>query len=305
MAEASAHPAVAGIDRAIERVRQVYGRWRRSTPMEQMRQDWDALFGSDAVPVRLRPVNAGGVEACWIAHDLARPDRVLVYFHGGGYKMGSVTSHRDLMARLSRAGRCRVLGVNYRLLPEHRFPAPVEDASTVYRWLLSEGVSASRIVLAGDSAGGGIAASALLALKAQGLPLPAGAVLLSAWLDMSLGGASYETRAAADPIHQRPMLQAIAAQYLGEVDPRDPRASPLFGDLSGLPPLLLQVGDRETGLDDSTAFAAKARQAGVPVELEVWDGMIHVFQQFPDELPEAQQAIANIGVFLNTIWSQS
>lgn len=305
MAEASAHPAVAGIDRAIERVRQVYGRWRRSTPMEQMRQDWDALFGSDAVPVRLHPVNAGGVEACWIAHDSARPDRVLVYFHGGGYKMGSVTSHRDLMARLSRAGRCRVLGVNYRLLPEHRFPAPVEDASTVYRWLLSEGVSASRIVLAGDSAGGGIAASALLALKAQGLPLPAGAVLLSAWLDMSLGGASYETRAAADPIHQRPMLQAIAAQYLGEVDPRDPRASPLFGDLRGLPPLLLQVGDRETGLDDSTAFAAKARQAGVPVELEVWDGMIHVFQQFPDELPEAQQAIANIGVFLNTIWSQS
>jgi len=305
VAEASATSAGTGIDRAIERVRAVYGRWRRSTPVEQMRQDWDALFGSDALPARMTPVNAGGVEACWIAHESARPDQVLVYFHGGGYKMGSVTSHRDLMARLSKAGRCRVLGVNYRLLPEHRFPAPLEDAAAVYRWLLAEGIAPAQIVLAGDSAGGGLAASTLLALKDQGLPLPAAAVLLSAWLDMSLGGASYETRAAADPIHQRPMLQAIAAQYLGEVDPRDPRASPLFGDLRGLPPLLLQVGDRETGLDDSTAFAAKAREAGVHVELEVWDAMIHVFQQFPDELPEAQQAIDRIGAFLNTTWSQS
>lgn len=303
---ADATQAADGVTRAVERVRQVYGRWRRSTPIEQMRADWDALFGSEAVPVVASPVDANGVEACWIEHATARPGRVLVYFHGGGYKMGSITSHRDLMSRLSRAGRCRVLGVNYRLLPEHRFPAPLEDAVSVYRWLLSQGVTPRQIVLAGDSAGGGLAASALLTLKLQGLELPAAAVLLSAWLDMSLSGDSYQTRATADPIHQRPMLQAIAEQYLGpDTDPRDPRVSPLFGDLCGLPPLLLQVGDRETGLDDSTAFAIQARLAGVQVELEVWDEMIHVFQQFPEELPQAQQAIANIGVFLNTIWSQS
>ena len=295
-----------GVTCAIERVRKVYGQWRRSTPVQQMRADWDALFGSDAVPVVATPVDADGVEACWIDHVSARPGRVLVYFHGGGYKMGSINSHRDLMARISRAARCRVLGVNYRLLPEHQFPAPLEDACTVYRWVLSSAVAPGHIALAGDSAGGGLAAAALLALKEQGLELPAAAVLLSAWLDMSLSGESYQTRAAADPIHQRPMLQAIAEQYLGtDTDPRDPRASPLFGDLSGLPPLLLQVGDRETGLDDSTAFSSRARLAGVHVELEVWDDMIHVFQQFPEELPQAQQAIANIGVFLNTIWSQS
>jgi acetyl esterase/lipase len=207
------------------------------------------------------------------------------------------------MARLSRAARCRVLGVDYRLAPEHPFPAPVTDALAAYSWVLTQGVPAARIAFGGDSAGGGLAAAALLAMRERDLPQPAAAVLLSAWTDLTAAGESYTTRAAADPIHQRGMILATARHYLGEHGTAtDPLASPLFGNLEGLPPLLLQVGDCETGLDDSTRFAAKARAAGVAVEIEIYDHMIHVFQQFPDLLPEARQAIDSIGRFLSSVW---
>ncbi len=283
---------VAPVDEAIERLRRVYAGWRRDTPVAQMRRDWDQLFA------------VSGIASQWICAAGVDAGRVLIYFHGGGYKLGSVRSHRDLMARISAAACCRVLGVNYRLAPEHGFPAPVHDAVTVYRWLLSQGTLHTQVAFAGDSAGGGLAAAALLALRDQKLPLPAAAVLLSAWTDLTAEGESYTTRADADPVHQRPMILATARHYLGESgDARDPLASPLFGALDGLPPLLLQVGDRETGLDDSTRFAAKARAAGVPVELEIYDDMIHVFQQFPDLLVEAREAIASIGRFLTRVWA--
>ncbi len=302
---------VAPVDQAIERLRRVYAGWRRDTPVAQMRHDWDQLFAVSGIASHAESVSAGGVESLWVSADGLDPARVsgdaarvLIYFHGGGYKLGSVRSHRDLMARISAAAGCRVLGVNYRLAPEHGFPAPVHDAVTVYRWLLSQGVPHTHVAFAGDSAGGGLAAAALLALREQKLPLPAAAVLLSAWTDLTAEGESYTTRADADPVHQRPMILATARQYLGvSGDARDPLASPLFGALDGLPPLLLQVGDRETGLDDSTRFAAKARAAGVPVELEIYDDMIHVFQQFPDLLVEAREAIASIGRFLTRVWA--
>jgi monoterpene epsilon-lactone hydrolase len=293
----------APIDIAIGRVRQVYARWRRNTPVAQMRDDWDQLFWSDAVPAETQRVELAGVDALWVSSAEKDVNRVLVYFHGGGFKLGSVRSHRDLMARLSCVAGCRVLGLNYRLVPEHCFPAPIEDAIAVYERLLAEGLSASSIALAGDSAGAGLVASTMLALRERGQPLPAAAVMLSAWTDLTAESDSYMTRADADPIHQRSMILATARNYLGaSVNAREPMASPLFGDLAGLPPLLLQVGDRETVLDDSTRFAAKARAAGVEVELEVYDNMIHVFQQFPDLLPEAQQAIASIGRFLRGVW---
>ncbi|MGQ0619339.1 MAG: alpha/beta hydrolase [Panacagrimonas sp.] len=291
------------VEACIARVRAVYAGWTRTTSIEQMRADWDALFPLDEVPATVERVDAGGVDARWIAVQGARADRVLVYFHGGGYKLGSTTSHQDLMARLSQAARCRVLGLNYRLMPEHRFPAPVEDAVAAYRWLLANKLGASNIAFAGDSAGGGLVPSAMFALRAQGLPLPAAGVMMSALTDFETAGASYETRAKADPIHQRVMIQALARQYLGvDGDRRDPLASPLYGALRGLPPLLLQVGDRETGLDDSTRFADAACAAGVDARCEVWDGMIHVFQQFACELSEARQAIQHIGVFLGGVW---
>lgn len=294
------------LEQVIARIQAVYGRWRRHTPIEDMRRDWDELFRLDKLSCEIHDCLANGVRVRWIKVPGASEERALIYLHGGGYKMGSLVSHHDLMVRLSQAANCRVLGVDYRLLPEYRFPEPLVDVLAVYDWLLAQGFEPGQLAIAGDSAGGGLAAAALLALRDKGRPLPAAGVLLSAWTDLSACGASYISRAAADPIHQRPMILALARQYLGEEgNPCDPLASPLYGELAGLPPLLLQVGDCETGLDDSTEFAAKARAAGVTVELQVWPEMIHVFQQFAEELPEAREAISGIGAFLQRQWSSS
>jgi acetyl esterase/lipase len=294
------------VERVIARIQAVYGCWRRHTPIETLRRDWDDLFRVDTLPCDTQDANANGVPVRWINSPDVDARRVLIYLHGGGFKMGSLVSHHDLMARLSAAAGCRVLGVDYRLLPEHRYPEPLLDVLAVYDWLLSQSFEPGDLAIAGDSAGGGLAAATLLALRDKGRPLPAAGLLLSAWTDLSASGASYQNRAAADPIHQRPMILALAAEYLGEGgDPFNPLASPLHGELTGLPPLLLQVGDRETGLDDSTLFAAKARAAGVAVELQVWPQMIHVFQQFAAELVEAREAIASAGEFLRQHWQPS
>ena len=295
------------VEVVIDRVRKVYASWTRDTSVEQMRRDWDEMFWSDAFAATSQQVSADGVDACWIdAPDVDR-QKVLLYFHGGGFRVGSVRSHRDLIARISAAAGCRALGVDFRLAPEHHFPAPIEDAVTAYRWLLAQGFKPKNIALVGDSAGGNLVLTSMLSLRAQGLPLPAAAAVMSAWTDLTASGESYETRTNADPIHQRKMILGVAKGYLGDAsdpnaDPKNPLASPLYAELQGLPPLLLQVGDRETVLDDSKNFAAKARAAGVDVELEVWDNMIHVFQQFTSELPEALSAIESIGRFLRKHW---
>lgn len=305
MQEPPATEASRPVEEVIARIRQVYAGWNRTTSIAQMRSDWDAFFPVAAVPTTVVPVDAGGVDARWITRPASDPSRVLLYFHGGGFKIGSTRSHEDLMARIAAAAQCRVLGLNFRLMPEFGFPAPLEDAVAAYRWLLAQGGAPAQVAFAGDSAGGGLVASAMLALREQGLPLPAAGVLLSALTDFEASGESYVSRSAADPIHQRAMILALARGYLGSTgDPRNPLASPLFGDLRGLPPLLLQVGDRETGLDDSTRFAAAARAAGVEVELEVFAEMIHVFQQFPDDLAQARDAIRQIGEFLTRAWSR-
>lgn len=296
----------APIDEVIERVRGVYGQWSRLTPVAQMRRDWDEFFPAAPADTRTEPALAFGVDAKWIDAPGVSRRRVLVYFHGGGFRIGSVRSHHDLMARLSAAADCRVLGVNYRLAPEHRFPAPIDDALAAYRWLLAEGIAPPQIALAGDSAGGGLVLSTVLSQRAQALPLPSALALLSPWTDLAASGDSYRSRAALDPIHQRDTILAVARSYLGEgVDAREPLASPLYADPSGFPPTLIQVGDLETVLDDSRNFAERARAAGVDVRLEVWDRMIHVFQQFASELPEARSAIASIGRFLREHWQDA
>jgi monoterpene epsilon-lactone hydrolase len=293
------------VDAVIARVKQVYRGWGRHTTVAQMRDDWDALFGSVDVAALVEPVviRDGGIDGSlggeWVTADGARPDRVVLYLHGGGFQVGSSRSHRELMAGVSQVAGARVLGLDYRRAPEHRFPAPLDDALCAFDWLVARGLDESAIALAGDSAGAGLVLSTLLSLRDAGRALPAAAVLMSAWTDLTASGASYENRAAMDPIHQRPMILAMARNYLGaDGDARHPLASPLFADLHGLPPLLIQVGDRETVLSDSTQFADKARAAGVPVELEVWEEMIHVFQQFPAELTEAREALGSIGAFL-------
>lgn len=286
------------LERVIERATRVLGSWNKTTTVEQMRNDWDELYWSDATPAQLESLSANGVSAAWVDAPGVAAGKVLLYFHGGGYQVGSLRSHRELMARLSLAAGCRVLYFDYRLAPEYRFPAPIEDAVSVYRWLLNQGFPSTSIVFVGDSGGGGLALSTLLALRDQGLPLPAAMAAMSLWADLTGSGDSYVERAAADPINHRRKILAMAKFYLDDADPCDPLASPLFADLHGLPPMLLQVGARETVFDDSRVFATKARESGIDVELQVWDEMIHVFQLFAADLAEARDAIAAIGGFL-------
>ena len=298
MTRADENVAAAPVDLAIDRIRAVYRNWNRETSVAQMREDWDTAFGGTTAAVTCEHVSAGGIDGEWVSPANAPLDKAILYFHGGGFRLGSVTSHRDLIAQIALASGCRVLAINYRLAPEHRFPAALDDALAAYGWMLDRGLKSDNIAFAGDSAGGNLVLAAMLALRERELPLPVSAVLMSPWTDLAATGASYVSRAEVDPIHQRSMILALAKNYLGgHGDPFSPLVSPLYADLHGLPPLLIQVGDRETVLDDSVMFADKARTAGVDVSLEIWDGMIHVFQMFG--LTEARQAIASIAGFLS------
>jgi monoterpene epsilon-lactone hydrolase len=244
------------------------------------------------------PVNAGGVPAEWVVAAGADSDRVLLYLHGGAYQIGSPATHRSMVARLSGAARARVLSVGYRLAPEHPFPAAVDDAVAAYRWLLAGGTDPAVLAVAGDSAGGGLALASLVALRDAAEPMPAAAVVVSPWTDLALTGDSLHTRAAADVLIKPAGMAATAEAYLAGQDPRHPYASPLYADLHGLPPVLIHVGDAEVILDDSTRFAARARDHGVDVTLEVWDEMPHVWHAFAGLLPEAGEAIERIGSWL-------
>jgi monoterpene epsilon-lactone hydrolase len=266
--------------------------------IEQRRAGMERI--SERVPpdVICEKVNAGGVDAEWIAAPGATADRVILYLHGGGYVVGSVKTHRAMISRIARASNARALAIDYRLAPEHPFPAAVEDATAAYRWLLAQGYKPGRIVIAGDSAGGGLTLAALLAIRDSKLPQPAGAVPISPWTDLEGTGESVRTRAARDVMVTQENLASSARDYYGAHDPRDPLVSPVHADFRGLPPMLIQVGDAEILLDDATRVAARAKAAGVQVELEVWDDMPHVWHVFAKLLPEGQDAIDKIGKFV-------
>jgi epsilon-lactone hydrolase len=243
-------------------------------------------------------IGAGGVPAEWIAAPGANPAVVMLYLHGGGYVLGSMRTHRVMLAHLARACQCKVLGLDYRLAPENPFPAPVDDTLAAYRWLLAQGYDHRQIVLAGDSAGGGLVVAALVAMRYVGEPMPAAGVCLSPWVDIEATGQSFVTNAASDPSVAKDRILRMAGLYLAGKSPQAPLASPIHADLRGLPPLFVQVGSIETLLDDARALTARAQAAGVSVELEVWEDMPHVWQHFAPILPEAQQAIARIGEFV-------
>jgi monoterpene epsilon-lactone hydrolase len=266
--------------------------------LQEMRAGFEQMAAPPQPDVKSEPVSANGVDAEWITAPGAAADRVVLYLHGGGYILGSVKTHRDLIGRISRAAQARALALNYRLGPENPFPAAVDDALAGYRCLLDNGIKPSRITVAGDSAGGGLTVAALLAIRDAGLQVPAAGVCMSPWVDLEQTGDSMTTRAKADPVVQREGLVGMAQAYLGGKNPRTPLASPLYADLKGLPPLLIQVGDAETLLDDATRIAARARAAGVQVKLEVWPEMIHVWQLFASFLPEGQEAVEGIGKFI-------
>jgi acetyl esterase/lipase len=250
--------------------------------------------------VTYQPVDAGGVPAEWTVPAGADPDRVLLYLHGGGYTIGSIASHRKLVGHLAKAAGVRALSVEYRLAPEHPFPAGLDDAVTAFSWLLESGYGASHIGVGGDSAGGGLALATALALRERGLPAPGALVLLSPWTDLASTGASIGGNVGKDLL-----LRPIQADdpgigwYVGDNDVKNPLISPLYADLAGLPPLIVHVGSSELLLDDSTRLAERASAAGSDVTIEVWPEMQHVFQIAAGNVPESDSSVAKLGGWLS------
>jgi len=243
-------------------------------------------------------VDAGGAPAEWTDADGVSGDAAIVYLHGGGYIMGNLDSHRRLVANLSEASGIRALSVDYGLAPENVFPKAVEDAVNAVQYVHAQGIAPERVIIAGDSAGGGLTAATLLALRDRGMGQAAAGVLISPWLDLTQSGATMDSLADADPMVSRKLLDLCTDAYLAGQDPQTPLASPLFADLVGLPPLLIHVGTAETLLDDARRFNEAARKAGVTTTLEEWDDMIHVWHTFAGMLPEAQTAIDRVGAFI-------
>jgi monoterpene epsilon-lactone hydrolase len=247
--------------------------------------------------VTFTPVDAGGVRAEWCAPSAGAPERTVVYFHGGGYVVGSVASYRSTLARLAVLANARVLGVDYRLAPEHPFPAAQDDCLAAARFAVAEGVDPARLAFAGDSAGGALVVATLCALRDAGLPRPAAGVLISPWADPLAQGGSMDANSGCD-FGDRELLVSWAESTLAGADPADPRFSVLGAKLEGLPPLLVQVGTAEILLDQGRALAERAREAGVEVELDEWSDMFHVFQLQADLLDEGAAAMDAIARFL-------
>jgi monoterpene epsilon-lactone hydrolase len=248
--------------------------------------------------VRVTDVTAGGVPAHWLDAPEADTGQVLLFLHGGGYELGSLRSDGELAARLGRASGMRVLFPEYRLAPEHPFPAAVEDALAAWRWLRADqGLDARSIAVAGDSAGGGLAVSLLVAVRDAGEALPAAAALMSPTVDLTSSGASMTERADQDPVSTPAMLRQFASGYLAGADPRTPLASPLFASLAGLPPLLVLAGTADLLLSDSERLAAAAADSGVDVTLRIAEGLPHVYPIMRGT-PEAAEATEQIGKFL-------
>lgn len=272
---------------------------RLDIPARRIAFDARSELGSVLDGVETVAVEANGVPCEMLTPPGARAGHTILYLHGGGYCWGSLASHRPLASRIAVACRVRVLLVDYRLAPEHRFPAPLEDATAAWRWLLDSGCDPATTALAGDSAGGGLTLATLVALRDAGEPMPAGAVMISPWTDLTCSGGSYETRAAQDPICSREMLEQLASLYLGEADARDPRASALFADLGGLPPLLFQVGTAEVLYDDSLRAAENAKDRNVDVQLDISQRMVHVWHLFAPMLCEGRAGIARAAKFID------
>lgn len=241
-----------------------------------------------------RRATLAGLPAEWLVPRGARDDSVLLYWHGGAYMVGSIRSHRPLVSHIAKAAGVQAVLPEYRLAPEHRFPAAVEDAVRAYRQLLDDGFAPDKIAVGGDSAGGGLTVAMLVSLRDAGIPLPRACILLSPWLDLTGAGETMRTRRDADPLFDPDVIPHVVLQYC-DVEQRGlPLASPVFADVTGLPPALIQVGSDEILLSDSERYAEKLRAAGIAVELDVWPGMWHVWQMFARLMPESR--IANIAL---------
>jgi len=272
----------------------------RVTDHVQRRRDIDerGLAYGLAGDASVEKIVANGVPAEWTSTPGAARDAAVLYVHGGGYVIGSLDSHRHLVAEAGRAADAWALSLDYRLAPEHPFPAAVEDAVAGYKFLLARGFKPGRIAIAGDSAGGGLVVAAMVAIREAGLAQPGCGWCLSPWIDMEALGDSMESKAAADPMVQKPGILDMAKLYLGEADPRSPLAAPLYADLAGLAPLLIQVGAAETLLDDAIRLAQRGGAADVRVDLQIWPEMVHVWPLFWPELRAGKRALDAAGAFI-------
>ncbi|WP_405944425.1 alpha/beta hydrolase [Streptomyces sp. NBC_00932] len=272
--------------------------------VEKMRRVFDEMLGGAPLPadVRTRTTELGGVPAVEVRAGAAEPTgRTVLYFHGGAYAIGSAAASVGLASEIARRTAADTFSVDYRLAPEHPFPAAVDDALAAYRALLDRGVPAGSVAVTGESAGGGLALALLLAIRDAGLPQPTSATVLSPWTDLTQSGSTMTTRADEDPALTRRALETRAADYLAGADPRTPLASPLHADLRGLPPLLIQAGGREILLDDALRLAVRAARADVPVTLQTFPGAPHVFQGFAPAVDEAAQALDHVAAFINSL----
>ena len=280
---------------------------RRGAPLSigEQRKSFEEFFQTVAIAdgCVVQAISSPGPAGETIVPRDATPGCAVLYFHGGGFFFGSLQSHRHLVSRLAVAAGVTAVSIDYRLTPEHPFPAALEDALAAYRWLLDQGFPPTGIVLAGDSAGGNLAAAAVLKIRDQGLPTPRGLYLISAWLDLTLSGDSYEVRASQDFILSREAMREVVQLYLGQIDSRNPYASPLHGDLSGFPPLMIQVGADEVLLSESLVLAQKAALRGVGIQLHVWPEMVHDWPLFHSALPQGIRAIAEAGLWIKEILS--
>jgi acetyl esterase/lipase len=281
-----------------------------AVPLPQARQNLDTMLAALPVAADLKfdNANANGVPGLWGEAPGVDRKRVILYLHGGGYVLGTAKGYRSLAAEVARASKARCFAVDYRLAPEHPFPAAIDDAVTAYRWLVDQGISPKSIGIAGDSAGGGLTLTTLLAIRDAGLPLPAAGVLISPWLDLDNSGPSMTSKLSVDPSLEKQGLDLMASGYRLGVTAETPRRAllaPLEADLKGLPPLLIQVGSHEVLLDDSTRLATRAAAADVETHLAAWPQMIHVWHLFGFMLSEARDAVREAGTFFDAKFAKA
>ena len=266
-----------------------------------LREEYDRAVEIFPLPdsVSLEAGTLGGVPGEWLRPEGADPTRALLYFHGGGYVLGSTRSHRHMVAALAAGAGVHAFSADYRLAPEHPFPAAVEDGTAAWKGLLDRGIDPARAVVGGDSAGGGLTVAALIKARGDGLPMPAGGLCISPWTDMTLEAGSYAAKAESDPMVKKDQIERWTGVYLGaDTDRRHPWASPLYANLEGLPPLLVQVGSEEVLLDDSVSLAEAARRAGIDARLTIAEEMIHVWHWFDRLLDRAQEGIDEAAAFI-------
>jgi acetyl esterase/lipase len=300
------------ISRRARFIRWLTGRYIKklnvgTAPVPKMRERLDQIgrLGRKAKGVAIESSDIAGLHTEWYRPPQPLPGKVFLYLHGGAYALGSCDSHRAMVTNIAAAANVETLLPEYRLAPEHRFPAGLQDCVAVYRALLEKGYAADDIIIGGDSAGGGLTVATLLQLRHDGVPLPRAAVLLSPFLDVSASGESMQTRVERDPWFEPDKIAVVVGHYCPNEDMRNPLLSPVFANVAGLPPTLIHVGDDEILLSDSTRFADKLREAGIDVELEIFPELWHVFQLFVGAMPESRAAVAKIGTYIREAWADT